>query len=568
MASIVGKKMVIYQLLPRLFGNKTQLNKINGSIDENGCGTFEDINNKALQALKDLGITHIWYTGIIEHATQTDYSDYGIIKDHPDVVKGKAGSAYAIKDYFDVDPDLATDVRKRFVEFKSLIKRTHDNNLKVIIDFIPNHLARTYHSDSRPEGVKDFGEEDRTDVAFSPNNNFYYIPKESFVPPQNTIEPAYAEYPAKATGNDVFKANPSINDWYETIKLNYGIDYLNDHKSHFEPVPNTWFKMLEVLEFWAGLGVDGFRCDMVELVPVEFWAWIIPKIKSKNPDLLFIAEVYNPDRYRSYLLQGGFDYLYDKVELYDRLKEILQHRASADLLSEIWKKQEGIADRMLRFLENHDEQRIASRFFIGNPWYAIPAMAISTLWHKGPIMVYFGQEVGEPAQGESGFSGDDGRTTIFDYWSVPEHQKWMNNGQFDGAPLSENQQLLRITYQSLLTFARSSEAIGAGHFFDLQYFNRSNEFIGYSNTVFSFLRFSDNERLLIVVNFYAEELVNIKVPILAFEMMKITKDQITFKEVHSTEIHTLEVAGLGNNNSPISIQSSINENSYKVFRIE
>ena len=161
-------KFTIYQVLPRLFGNDNTTNKYNGSIDENGCGKFNSFTNKALKEIKNLGITHVWYTGIIEHATHTDYSSYGIRKDHPAVVKGKAGSPYAIKDYYDVDPDLAVNVENRMGEFENLVKRTHANDLKVIIDFVPNHVARQYHSDAKPAGVVDLGQDDNPAWAFSP----------------------------------------------------------------------------------------------------------------------------------------------------------------------------------------------------------------------------------------------------------------------------------------------------------------------------------------------------------------------------------------------------------------
>lgn len=75
---------------------------------------------------------------------------------------------------------------------------------------------------------------------------------------------AYKEYPAKATGNNRFDAYPNINDWYETVKLNYGIDYQNGNTPHFNPIPDTWTKMLDILLFWAGKNIDGFRCDMAE----------------------------------------------------------------------------------------------------------------------------------------------------------------------------------------------------------------------------------------------------------------------------------------------------------------
>ncbi|MEO0334141.1 MAG: alpha-amylase family glycosyl hydrolase, partial [Bacteroidota bacterium] len=385
-------------------------------------------------------------------------------------------SPYAIKDYYDVNPDLAENVGNRMAEFEALVQRTHAQGLKVIIDFVPNHVARSYQSDAKTENVEDFGAGDDTNQAFSSDNNFYYIVGEPFQVPAEyqslgdhsfpTKDGKFEENPAKATGNDQFTAQPSVNDWFETVKLNYGVDYLNGHQTHFDPIPSTWHKMLDILLYWSGRSVDGFRCDMAEMVPVEFWHWVIPQVKEVYPNIVFIAEIYNPDQYRNYIDTGSFDYLYDKVQLYDTLRAVIEERGSVHHLPDIWQFLRDKNRNMLRFLENHDEQRIASRFFGNDPHRAKSAMVVSALWHTGPVMVYFGQEVGEPAEGESGFSGDDGRTTIFDYWGVPEHQKWVNDGQFDGGQLSEEQQELRAFYQELLNLAQE-EAIRTGYFYDL-----------------------------------------------------------------------------------------------------
>lgn len=85
------EKPIIYQVFTRLFGNDCVANFQNGDKETNGCGTMADFTNKALNEIKSMGITHIWYTGLLEHATQTDYTAYGIRKDHPAIVKGKAG---------------------------------------------------------------------------------------------------------------------------------------------------------------------------------------------------------------------------------------------------------------------------------------------------------------------------------------------------------------------------------------------------------------------------------------------------------------------------------------------
>lgn len=496
------KKMVVYQMMTRLFGNKTAVNKPYGTLAENGVGKFNDVNGAALRSLKEMGITHVWYTGVIEHAVLTDYRTYGIALDDADVVKGRAGSPYAIKDYYDVNPDLAVNVPDRMKEFEQLVERTHINGLKVLIDFVPNHVARAYKSDRKPAGVKDLGEHDDKTVKFSPNNNFYYLPGESFVVPKDfksipadSLYPAadgkFAETPAKVTGNNQFTSSPGVNEWFETVKLNYGVDIQNNNKTWFDPVPDTWIKMKDILVFWANKNIDGFRCDMAEMVPVEFWNWAIPQVKSVNPELVFVAEIYNPAQYKNYLQTGKFDYLYDKVQLYDTLRGLINNQRSANDIDVIQKSLEGINASMLHFLENHDEQRIASPDFAGNAWKIIPAMVMSATIDQGPVMIYFGQEVGEPGAGAEGFGGNDGRTTIFDYWGVPEHQKWMNGGAFDGGLLSEEQKKLRQFYSSLLNIAQKNPAI----------VNGSYKTISQLHDIHAFIRVSGDERLLIVSNF-------------------------------------------------------------------
>lgn len=517
-------KLIIYQVFTRLFGNNHNHCIYNGSLEENGCGKMADFTGKALDEIKKLGATHIWYTGIIEHATQTDYRRYNIRPDHPAIVKGKAGSPYAIKDYYDVDPDLAKDVPGRMKEFENLVQRTHRSGLKVIIDFVPNHVARQYHSDMQPDGTTELGANDDPKYAFSPYNNFYYIPQSElhgqFDMKGSAAEP-YHEYPAKATGNNRFDAYPNITDWYETVKLNYGVDYQNGGTCHFDPTPDTWSKMLDILLFWAGKNIDGFRCDMAEMVPVEFWEWVIPQVKEKYPDLLFIAEVYNPNEYHNYLKRGHFDYLYDKVGLYDTLRGIICGNESATNITRCWQSLGGIEKQMLNFLENHDEQRIASDFFVNNPWKAIPALVVAACMNTNPMMIYFGQEFGELGMDSEGFSGRDGRTTIFDYWSVDSIRRWRNGGRFDGKMLTENEKHLYAVYQRILTLCRQEKAIARGLFFDLMYANiggwRFNE-----HRQFAFLRKCDNEVLLFVVNFDSVSAhVAVNIPSHAFSYLQM-----------------------------------------------
>lgn len=500
------KKIMIYQLLPRLFGNKQQNNVPYGTIEQNGSGKFADISDQALDGIKELGTTHVWFTGVISHATLTDYSADGLPANNANVVKGRAGSPYAVRDYYDVDPDLATDVNNRMQEFEDLIKRTHQKGLKVIIDFVPNHVAREYHSRMKPAWIKDFGEGDNVQKEFSTANDYYYVPGKDFVVPssdqQTPLSPLkeqhYVESPAKATGNNVFSERPSVNDWYETVKLNYGVDYHDHEKQYFNPEPAVWIKMRDILTFWAKKGVDGFRCDMAEMVPLAFWGWVIPEVKKVDPDIIFIGEAYDPALYKAFLTRGEFDYLYDKVGLYDGLKKLIRSEDQADVndIRKVWQTESaGFGNHMLRFLENHDEERIASTGFAGSAQLALPAMVVSATLSGGPVMTYFGQEVGEPGKGAEGFSGEDNRTTIFDYWGVPEHQKWMNSGAYDGGKLSAEQKELRAYYVKLLQFAGASEAVNKGELWEIPVNGNMNK------RMYGYVRYTGNQRLLILVNF-------------------------------------------------------------------
>lgn len=531
-----SKKINIYQVMTRLFGNKNTNGKINGTIEDNGVGKFSDFTQLALKKIKELGITHIWYTGIIEHATLTDYSQYGIPSDYAEIIKGRAGSPYAIKDYFDVHPDLADNVPERMNEFLDLIQRTHQTGMKAIIDFVPNHFARNYQSDSTPEGFEEFGINDNSFLEFSPANDFYYIPGKSLVLPQKALEDAakmqnkekhgyYSENPAKVTGNDVFSYHPSYTDWYETVKLNYGIDIKNGGQKHFDPLPSVWKKMHQVLQFWALKGVDGFRVDMAEMVPIEFWSWVIPQIKSEFRDLIFIAEIYKPYEYRDFI-HSGFDFLYDKKGFYETVRHVLEGKTSAESITSIWQRLNGMDDHMLRFLENHDEERIASDFFLVDPLKAIPGILLAATMHRGPFMLYFGQEVGEAARGASGFSGDDSKTSIFDYWHVPEHQKWMNNGKFDGGNLSELKKILREQYVKILNLSLEEDAFRNGNFYDLMW---ANQHFGQQiqKEIYAFLRHTDPQKILVVLNFdpTAETVVMLKIPKHAIDLLKIDKNK-------------------------------------------
>ncbi|GHV10174.1 alpha-amylase [Bacteroidia bacterium] len=496
----------------------------NGSLAQNGCGKLSAFTDDVLDKIKDFGYTHIWYTGLLEHATQTDYTSFDIRADHADVVKGKAGSPYAIKDYYDIDPDLADDVPNRMQEFEALVERTHNAGLKLIMDFVPNHVARAYHSDAKPSQVEDLGAGDNIGHAFNPQNNFYYLPGQKLdlnslpgmadqVRPDNDY---YTEFPAKATGDDCFSAHPNQFNWYETVKLNYGVDYQNNMKTYFSPVPDTWRKMLHILQFWAEKGVDGFRCDMAEMVPVNFWAWAILQIKESYPKLLFIAEVYNPHQYRNYLENGQFDYLYDKAGLYDTLRAVTTTYKPVHTITDCWQSVENLQPHLLNFLENHDEQRIASDFFAAKPERGRPALVISATMNTNPFMVYFGQELGERGMETEGFSGLDGRTTIFDYWNLPVLCH----------PLTPEQEALRYYYQRVIRLCNESKAIREGTFYDLMYANMWRE--GFDcNRQYAYMRYKEDELLLIVANF-DEEPTNayVLIPPHVFDFFDIEESQI------------------------------------------
>lgn len=510
-------KPIIYQVFTRLFGNKNSTNKKWGTIEENGVGKMNDFDDAVLGRIKKLGATHVWFTGVIRHASQTDYSSHGIPRQHPDVVKGVAGSPYAIADYYDIDPDIATDTDKRMEEWLALIERTHKAGMKVVMDFVPNHVAREYKSICRPEGVKDLGEDDATDRQFAHDNNFYYIlaPLDLSNVNVGTDGVPYKEYPARATGNDVFSATPSRNDWYETVKLNYGTDYCDagGRSEHFYPIPDTWDKMTDILFFWARKGVDAFRCDMAEMVPAEFWAWATDKVKFLFPEVRFIGEVYNPSEYRRYIA-AGFDWLYDKVGMYDCVRDVICNRRHASDITAQWQNAGDMLGRMLYFLENHDEQRIASDFFAADARRGIPGLIVCALFNKGPFMLYAGQEFGERGMDEEGFSGTDGRTTIFDYWCVDT----LRRGYFDRRHLRKEEREIEESYRRILTLANEERAVSDGKCYDLMYVNQH-----IADRQFAFLRKNDNDTLLVVANFDDNKAeCDINIPRHAFDFLKMS----------------------------------------------
>lgn len=517
-------KTIVYQVLVRLFGNTCTRNVPYGTKEENGVGKFSDFTDAALEGIKQLGTTHIWLTGVLHHALVGDYTAIGVPNDIPYLVKGRAGSPYAIKDSYNVNPDLADDPTRRLEEFVTLVERIHQHGIKVVIDMVPNHVARCYHSISNPKGVEDFGAQDNTQVEYTQDNNFYYNVGESLTLPTTTVgylpeEPAlrallltpYKEYPAKWTGNSR-SSSPALTDWYETIKLNYGVapdghkdfDSLPLEVAHWDAgahyafwrsrvVPSTWRKFKEIVSFWLSLGVDGFRYDMAEMVPVEFWSYLNSYIKSRRPDAFLMAEIYNPDSYRDYLHIGKMDALYNKVGLYDTLRDIICYEHSTDRIDQVQAPLTDIWPQMLHFMENHDEQRIASDGFAHNPHYGLPAMAVSAHLNEASVMVYFGQEVGEAAREHAGF-GSPTRTSIFDYIGVPAFQRWVNGKRYDGGALTPEEAALRDYYCRLLSLPVE------GAFRYIHGYNREHTPY-YNDKVYSFVRETAHTKWLIIANF-------------------------------------------------------------------
>ncbi len=539
------RRPVIYQLLVRTFGNTNETRKENGTLAENGCGKFADITPVALESIAEMGFTHLWLTGVLEQASGTDYPTRPA--DDPDILKGIAGSPYAIRDYFDVCPDYALDPERRLEEFKDLLDRCRSHGFKVIIDFVPNHVARSYGSDVRPD--LSFGEGDDRSVFFDRDNHFYYLQPDHAGggPPlklptagrpgcDGRFEPE-AEH-GRVTGNNVVSWAPSIHDWYETVKLNYGHDFTGSRDTSHLPgpaaepseVPKTWRTMDEILGYWQDMGVDGFRCDMAHMVPMEFWRWVVKRCRTRDPGVFFCAEAYDNDPAKlsnghvlDELLQGGFDAVYDDPA-YDVLEGIYDSGKWANDLDSLT----FIGPRFhksLRYAENHDEVRLASPKEWGGHGMKVgkPVSAVLFTMGRGPVMLYHGQEVGEPAAGAQGFSGDNARTSIFDYGSMPEFTKWVNGGAFDGGRLSAGQKELRAWYGKLIR-AIGARAFTCGEFYGLNFANRDNPAFGWvgdepvsGHWVYAFLRRDKRtgHAFLVVANFHPSETlggVRIRIP--------------------------------------------------------
>ena len=567
-----AQKTVVYQVFTRLFGNTNSTNLPWGTLEQNGVGKFADFTPEALAAIKAMGVSHIWYTGVPHHALVRDYTAVGISNDDPDVVKGRAGSPYAVKDYYNVNPDLALDPANRLQEFDALIARTHQHGMKVVIDIVPNHVARAYQSRSNPDGVTDFGANDNTSVEYARDNNFYYVPEQPFKVPafpdsyqvlggeQHPLaDGQFAEYPAKWTGNGARAAQPAFDDWFETVKINYGVkpdgsydfdslpaEYAEkDWQAHFQfwqgkSVPDSWHKFRDITQYWLARGVDGFRYDMAEMVPVEFWSYLNSHIKHTNPEAFLLAEVYQPHLYRDYIKLGKMDYLYDKVEFYDSLKLVMQGKGPTSALVATQQRMADIEHHMLHFLENHDEQRIASPEFAGSAQKGLPAMVVSSTISTSPTMLYFGQHVGESGAGDAGF-GKASRTTIFDYWGVPQQQKWMNEGKFDGAALSAQDKALHDYYQKLLSFTANAPAL-MGQYAELHSHNLAAG-SAYSEQQLAFARWSAQQKLIVISHFNPDSAVsfNLSLPAELIREWQLSDGSYPLRDALSNTSYQLQV---------------------------
>ena len=484
-------KNIIYQLLPRLWNT----------------GKFAGVDTASLAYWKGLGVDYLWYTGIIRHAS---------LSSGEKVVKGDAGSPYAITDYFDVNPYLAARPEKRMEEFEDLVKRTHEAGLKVIIDFVPNHVAREYRGD--------LGAGDDVTVHWAPENDFFYYPAQALKLPVNTD---YTEMPAKASGN-CFTPTPGINDWWETVKLNY-CDF---HTA-------TWDKMYRAVRFWAGKGIDGFRCDMVELVPPQFMQWLIARIKEEFPSVIFVAEVYQKEKYRMYVEEVGFDFLYDKCGLYDTLRAVTCSEASAKGISWNWQFLGALQPHMLNFLENHDEQRLPSAFFAGSAQAGYAALAVSALLNTAPFMLYFGQEIGERGMQAEGFSGLDGRTSIFDWCTVASLQRlrqWLEEGS---AGLRPEERTVLERYKEVLELAKDP-VFSQGETYDLCYCQDSGHFN--PDRHFAWLRSDGKRTVLVIANFGDAADITVRIPTEALDYLGIKAVRTVYTEtVPSKDFIRIEV---------------------------
>ncbi len=500
-----ARAVTIYQVAPRTYaaqGNGAAL-----------AGKLSDMTTDRLREIRDLGIDYLWLTGVLEHAAraQTD----------PDVVKGEAGSYYAIYDNWDVSSEIGT-----MADFEAVIERAHSVGLRVLIDFVANHTARLHRTDVVCKQHLDFGRGDRTEVAFDRDNNYYYMPNTSFTPPTQTgsagsdgafdtdiFTPGIQlESPARVTGNDIVSPNPPISDWFETVKLNYGWDLINK-RANYSPRPRTWNQMIDVARYWVEKGVDGFRVDFAHAVPIEFWRTFAAELKAVQPQVFLLAEAYETD-YRMKLpgftfydmLDAGFDSVYNSAMYWAMHNQV---QRPGDMRSAVPNRSPALAANIVnrgfqftQYLENHDEERVASRTFA--PWIGERAQRAElglayTAYlglMPGNLLMHGGQELQEDASVFGSYAGDNGKTSIFDYvyqsqtrlWQSGNRPQWMID--------------FRQRYRDLLALKRlpAFSAIHKESVPSLVDLDGPNNYKEQSNWISSYIRFQGNDAYLVVTN--------------------------------------------------------------------
>jgi glycosidase len=477
------------------------------------AGQFNALTAERLDEIKDLGVDYLWLTGVLEHASR-DQTD-------PDVVKGEAGSYYAIYDNWDVSAQSGS-----MADFEALIDRAHDAGLRVIIDFVANHTARMHRTDVLCKQHLDFGRQDRTDAFFHRDNNYYYITDDSFTPPtQNDVDGAdgvfdtdifaagvQLENPARVTGNDIVSANPASQDWFETVKLNYGYD-IQSRQAHYNPRPRTWMQMLDVAQYWVEKGVDGFRVDFAHAVPIEFWRYFASELRRVQPSVFLLAEAYESDqRMRlpgfSYhaMLEAGFDSVYNS-EMYWAMHNQVVRPGTMRNANPM--RSPAMNDNILRrgfmftqYMENHDEMRAASRHFA--PWVGDReqrsrlGLAYTTYLGLTPghLMLHGGQELQEDASVFGGYAGDNGRSSIFDFVYQSQTRTWLHG--------TRPQWMIdfRNKYKRLLEL-KEEPAFAKPHSYEHPSFidlDGANWFKEESKWIASYVRFDGDDAYLVVAN--------------------------------------------------------------------
>ena len=265
--------------------------------------------------------------------------------------------------------------------------------------------------------------------------------------------------------------------------------------------------------------------------------------EKKFPSLIFIAEVYKKELYAQYIRNIGFDYLYDKSGLYDTLRTVVEKNVNDDGMPvELWQSTTGITRNwqflsdlqpyMLNFLENHDEQRFASDFFGKDAANTFAPLYVSLYLNTAPFMIYFGEETGERGMDEEGFSGCDGRTTIFDWWSVGSVRRLRKLIASKGylatsvsglvkAGLKKEEAEIFLRFSQAVRFAAEDTAVGMGTTYDLCYCNMSSD--GFDkNRHYAFLRDFEDHTLLVATNFSGHDSVmKLTIPEHDFEWMGI-----------------------------------------------